>query len=79
MIATGILQAMDTLNITIPVVARIQGTNGSLGMQMVSLHRPSLMNSCKIRVSKTYIRKKTSIALLKELSKLARKILANMQ
>jgi succinyl-CoA synthetase beta subunit len=37
MIATGVLMAMDTLHIDIPVVARIQGTNGSIGMKMVSL------------------------------------------
>lgn len=35
MIATGILTAVRDLNITLPVVARIQGTNGAKGMQMV--------------------------------------------
>src|SRR5271156_6522314 len=36
MIATGILKAMKELEIKVPVVARIQGTNSALGMQMVS-------------------------------------------
>ena len=35
MIAKGILAAMEALHIHVPVVARIQGTNGKLGMQMV--------------------------------------------
>ena len=42
MIAEGILAAMDSLRIIIPVVARVQGTNGALGMKMVpSQHIPS--------------------------------------
>lgn len=35
MIATGILAAISDLKIDIPVVARVQGTNGDKGMQMV--------------------------------------------
>jgi succinyl-CoA synthetase beta subunit len=35
MIATGIISAMKDLKINLPVVARIQGTNGALGMKMV--------------------------------------------
>lgn len=35
MIATGIISAMKDLEIGLPVVARIQGTNGALGMKMV--------------------------------------------
>jgi succinyl-CoA synthetase beta subunit len=35
MIAMGIISAMKDLEITLPVVARIQGTNGALGMKMV--------------------------------------------
>jgi len=41
MIATGILTAMKDLQLTLPVVARIQGTNGSLGMKMVATTLPS--------------------------------------
>jgi succinyl-CoA synthetase beta subunit len=37
MIATGILAAVRDLNITHPVVARVQGTNGAKGMQMVDI------------------------------------------
>jgi len=33
--AKGILSAMEELHVPVPVVARIQGTNGQLGMQMV--------------------------------------------
>jgi len=38
MIATGILSAMNDLEVSLPVVARIQGTNGSLGMKMVAVN-----------------------------------------
>jgi len=38
MIATGILSAMKDLEVSLPVVARIQGTNGSLGMKMVTIN-----------------------------------------
>jgi succinyl-CoA synthetase beta subunit len=35
MIAKGILSAMKELPVPVPVVVRIQGTNGKLGMQIV--------------------------------------------
>jgi succinyl-CoA synthetase beta subunit len=38
MIATGILSAMNDLEVSLPVVARIQGTNGSVGMKMVAVN-----------------------------------------
>jgi hypothetical protein len=38
MIARGVLSAMESLEIAIPVIVRIQGTNGKLGMQMVRPH-----------------------------------------
>lgn len=45
MIAEGILSAMETLKIQIPVVVRIQGSNGVLGMQMVFLHEMRIQYS----------------------------------
>jgi hypothetical protein len=41
-IAKGILSAMEELRVSVPVVTRIQGTNGKLGMQMVRIVLTSL-------------------------------------
>jgi len=37
MIAAGIIAALKDLQISLPVVARIQGINGALGMDMVPI------------------------------------------
>jgi succinyl-CoA synthetase beta subunit len=52
MIAKGILFAVKDLNIAIPVGARIQGTNGKLGMEMV-LSTSNLINkACELWTQK---------------------------
>lgn len=59
MIAKGILSAMEELHVPVPVVARIQGTNGQLGMKMVPTTNGLSDIACEIAIQRYPHRRKS--------------------